>query len=992
MDFRLAFRALGFGSRTRPNTTQNTTANNSNIDPDDPDDMNSLFNRPTPAEASRGITRRFDDNLDPHESDDLASLYNASREGSLGMTRRFDNFSITNSGSRVNDRKPTAKTTSDLERLMLHGRHASLREGFGMSPSEDDFRLHSAILFETVNTGSGSSTASEIRYLPLVAKPPPPKPPPKPTPRVAGSFVARSRRRRFSDPGRATSPPPGEDRKWPLYVLPDTKRHIQHARACRSLSQTPTAKRAPPPASERGNNPSLPAGTVPEVSRTSWPPDVVPVELFEMITRTLSPKDIRNMRLVCKEFDSKSSPTLFKEVVVPFTAELYDMIEDDASARMNKGKGKGKARANGVPSNLSDFNSYEAHEDTIYCRKSSDRKEKHGLRVFQGFGPHMNKFGIRFEVTEYDLAMAPAKQNNHKQVDAYHGEYEWPPPGYPRFGRLARLESSADETPRMTAALATLINVREIGLSLDSGLGFLGGPDRSHHDMIFDRPLPVFDEGSTAQRPHTDGATQFWSSLRQSRDTFTSSTDFAQERLLTCILDNGRGGLPTVSTNDYDAKEYDDTTLWPTIKANGILGGTDLTTPIRGVFYTTNEKQKDEPANMHQISIPLSPFNLTEQQKQWILETGWAQSAFLDTYILALSDNPQVFHQVTKITISKISSGLLQKLDRSVFWSALPNAEDVTLLVSPDWRTVGKDDASDADLPMIAPSCTVNTFRGVVHRVSLLGHIKRLRIGYTDGGEYGKGMYGRNQNLMPAPITVTEQLLDEHPDVLSLDNIEDLTLVNCWLTPQMLKYLTNLPTFASASEKFLTLDSVSLTANTKLERADAFTIKLGVVVHEFREGSWPAIINDLAQLVQPKFPEPEIFDPRGMPTVVEQEPLPAPYKKFTFNSCGYTRLRTDVGVFDQSALNFDDGDDDDDARFLARQWFRRRGERIGPHMLISIDGFLGKIQPRMPKDEIKVLRVWGLEIGWPKGKGEEALYDGCVKGGEGRFSGCIQTT
>jgi hypothetical protein len=990
MDFRLAFRALGFGSRTRPSTTQNTTASNSNIDPDDPGDMSSLFNVPTPAEASRGMTRRFDDNLDSHESDDLGSPYNASREASLGMTRRFDNFSITNPGSRVDGQKPTAKTTSDLERLMSYGRHASLREGFGTNPSEDDFRLHSAILFETVNTGSGSSTASEIRYLPLVAKPPPPKPQPKPkpTPRVAGSFVARTRRRRFSDPGRATSPPPGEDRKWPLYVLPDTKHHIQHARACRSLSQTPITKRAPPPVSERGNNSSLPAGTVPKASRTSWPPGVVPVELFEMITRTLSPKDIRNMRLVCKEFDSKSSPTLFKEVVVPFTAELYDMIEDDASARMNKGKGK--ARVNDVSSDLSGFNSYEAHEDTIYCRKSGDRKEKHGLRVFQGFGPHMNKFGIRFEVTEYDLAMAPAKQSNHKQVDAYHGEYEWPPAGYPRFGRLARLESSADETPRMTAALATLVNVREIGLSIDSGLGFLGGPDRSHHDMVFDRPLPVFDEGSTAQRPHTDGATQFWSSLRQSRDTFTPSTDFAQERLLTCILDNGRGGLPTVSTNDYDAKEYDDTTLWPTIKANGILGGTDLTTPIRGVFYTTNEKKNDEPAKMHQISIPLSPVNLTEQQKQWILETGWAQSAFLDTYILALSDNPQVFHQVTKITISKISSGLLSKLDHSVFWSALPNAENVTLLVSPDWRTVGKDDASDADLPMILPSHTVSTFRGVVHRVSLLGHIKRLRVGYTDGGEYGKGLYGRNQNLMPAPIIVTEQLLDEHPDVLSLDNIEDLTLVNCWLTPQMLKYLTNLPTFASAREKFLTLDSVSLTANTKYEREDAFTIKLDGTVHEFREGSWPAIINDLAQLVQPKVPEPEIFDPRGDPTIVEQGPLPAPYKKFTFNSCGYTLLGAGIGAFDQSGLGSDD-DDDNDLRSNNWHWFHRRRERIGIHMLASADAFLGKILPCMPKAEIKVLGVWGLEIGWPKGKGEEVVYDGCARGGQGRFSGCIQT-
>jgi hypothetical protein len=60
-------------------------------------------------------------------------------------------------------------------------------------------------------------------------------------------------------------------------------------------------------------------------------------------------------------------------------------------------------------------------------------------------------------------------------------------------------------------------------------------------------------------------------------------------------------------------------------------------------------------------------------------------------------------------------------------------------------------------------------------------------------------------------------------------------------------------------------------------------------------------------------------------------------------------------------------------------------------MLNSDDGFLGRILPRMPVAENTVLKGWGLQIGWPKGQGDEATYDGCVKGGEGRFSGCIQT-
>jgi len=936
-----------------------------------------------PRTQSSGIpdptTSTFDEPDKPDEPDPRIAIQNAldpiPGEASPGITRRFDGFSITNNRHRLDVPKPAVNTTNELEALMMEGLHVRLRDGLVTNPSQKFFRLHSAILFETVDCGSGSSTESEMRYLPLVTTPvaaPPLKAPlfARPLDALGG----RWRRRRYSSPrsGSSASLPLIEDvieeRSWPLEVTPGARRYIHDARARRSLVQTSTSNRALAPVSVRGRGSTLPPGPVSTVSRTPWPSGVVPVELFEMITRTLSPRDIRNMRLVCKEFDSKSSPTLFKEVVVPFTAGLYDMIEDDASARMSKDK--------------AGASSYEPHEDSIYYRNLSDgKKGKHGLKVFQGFGPHMNKFGIRFEVTEHDLSKAPAKQVSTKHVEAYHGGYAWPPPGYSRFSRLAKLESSADETPRMTAALATLVNVREIGLSLDSGLGFLGGPDRSDYDMVFARPLPVFDEGSTAQRPHADGATQFWSSLRQSRQSFASDTNFAEEGILACFFNDDSSELPTVSDNAFD-----DSAFWPTVKAYGILGSTKLNAPVRGILYTARYSVSEDSEQSRHVP-PISPRNLTDEQKQWILETGWAQSAFLDTYILALTDNTQVFHQVTKITISKMSSGLLSKLNHSVFWDALPNAENVTLLVSPDWRTVGKDDAGDATLPEIDPSCAIDVFRGVVHRVSLLGKIKRLRFGYTDGGEYGKGMCGRNNNLMPAPITAKGQLLAEHPDVLSLDHIEDLTLVNCWITPQMLKYLTTLPTFASATDKFLTFDSVSLTANTKYERTDAFGINIDGTVHTFREGCWPTIINDLAKLVQLTIPESDIRDPHENPTALEQDFNAAPYRKITLNSCGYTCLATPAGVFDQTGLQLTDP-----ATGLSPSMvFRFRTKQLISQMLTSNDTFLGRILTSMPTSEVAVLKLWGLQIGWPEGQGEAAKFDGLLEGGAGRFSGCLQT-
>jgi hypothetical protein len=891
------------------------------------------------------------------------------------------------------DAKPNVKTLHDLARLLEDAPHFSFREG-----TATDFNtsyIGSAFLFEASKIDSGPSSATRVRYLPLVNKgakttPQPASPTvatPLPPPRRQPYGVRYPRPMPFmSSPSEAQTQmstiPLAKDRQ--LDISPDAKRYIDRARAQRSLSGVVTSNSIPTSNTVPDHHLSLTSNAIPTLAG-QWPAGRIPVELFETITETLSPRDIRNMRLVCKEFEDKTSGVLFKAVVVPFTAELYDMIEDDVSARLSSQSKPGSIRQTDAQTRLPRMPDLQRGSgDTMCYRKTSDTSTKHGLRVFEGFGPHMSKFGIRLEVTEADLSMANLKSSNVKYVEAYHGGYCWPPPGYARFSNLAGLEKVADETPRMTAALAKLENVREIGLSLDSGLGFLGGPDRSHHDMIFDRSAAVFEESDLTQRPTSKGLENLWSYLRQSHSSFTNGVRLSQEKLASCILtwsSNESVQLPTVAS----ATEYDDSTLWPYFETDGILTGVDLSRPLIGVIYTSSE---DSDANRASLA-PLSPANLTSEQNRWILETGWAQSAFLDTYILALGDNPQVFQQITKVTISKISSGLLSKLDRDAFWEALPSVQDVTLLVSPDWRVVDKDEAGCAVTHSVAPSLAVSTLLAVTRRITALEEIKRLRIGYAQGGENAKGMFGRNNNLMPAPIAALDQLLRPDPDVLALDHLEDVTLVNCWISPQVLLKLASSQTMAAITGKALTLESVSMTASLKHELQSFLQVNIGVR-QQYRQGCWPWVIEDLRSFLQPVPKEPDPY------SLAPSEPQygPAPFKRITFASCGYVVLPNQAAM-DQSAI--ETGPTMVPAHFdiehtvHVSDWFKHRADLLRPHMQSSRDNMIGRIVPWMNHREIAVLRLWNMRVGLPSGKGQDAEHDGFPTRGTGRFWGYVQT-
>ncbi|KAK0335606.1 hypothetical protein LTR91_008230 [Friedmanniomyces endolithicus] len=545
-------------------------------------------------------------------------------------------------------------------------------------------------------------------------------------------------------------------------------------------------------------------------SHVIWPSDRVPAEMFDQITLYLARDDVKSMRLVNHEFERKVSRSLFHTAVVPFNTELYDMVGDEARTGFQRSEpepfGKGKARA------TPDFAMSHATKSSLHWRNAKEDDgdkiyRKHGLRVFQGFGPHIRRFGMSFEVSENQLLQLPIKKElDH--VDAYYGDYDWPPPHYTRFDRLAGLEHTADETSRMKSAFDKLEIVQELALSVDSGLGYMNGPDLSLHARVFRQPAAVFGSENVSDH-EVQAAVDFWAAMQQSQRSFTTQ-DVKEVSIAYRQLD-----ITPAELDGLEGTVFADTRRWSSIDAHRVLpdGASVSDTGRLGVLYT-NAEQLDILTSLG-IDAVVIPNDLRKEQKEWLLETEWAQRAFLESYMLAVIDNPSTFENVTCLNIARLSSGFLSTITQQQFWDALPSLQAVTLLVSPHWRSVGKDNAGQAETTIKNPSAAVTDLYNVLRsRLSRL-MLKKLNIGWVDGGEHAPGMLARNANILPAPIIQLEQSMAANAGngLLIFEHVEELTLTNCWMTPVVLEDLVR--RHAAFKLRKLVLSSVSLTAHPR---------------------------------------------------------------------------------------------------------------------------------------------------------------------------------
>ena len=466
----------------------------------------------------------------------------------------------------------------------------------------------------------------------------------------------------------------------------------------------------------------------------------------------------------------------------------------------------------------------------------------------------------------------PPRKGTLELHKSFWGDYVWPYPSYRRFEICAGLEQTADETGCMTIALSHLVNVTELALSVDSGLGYLSGPDISDRAQIFKEKTKVFGARYPVPDAESRDRAQAWKTIARkvsNRMRYLRIDPSAddQENLLryerqrsewrnslisnpaeATELSNGitswvmqyfeqdgpsstrfppaprslqrlRPALYSVqeaiessdTENDDQADGRDDRVMIMQLDLIDMFltPDEDLATPP--LIFEGVDLDKDS-GHESFATASLLPGNLTSAQKEWLLETEWAQRAFLSSYILAVMDNSVAFQNVRTFNLAKLSSRYLPLLDRHDLWAALPNLEVLTILVSPDWRDVTKQPAGSIATPSMKPSLASIQFLTLLkNQVAPIESIKSLTLGYIGGGEHATGLHARNRHVPPAPIGfMMKTRAGVGMNITDFPHVEHLSFINTWFTPDVLKALVD--TLKLQQLKTLHFDSVSLVA------------------------------------------------------------------------------------------------------------------------------------------------------------------------------------
>lgn len=449
-------------------------------------------------------------------------------------------------------------------------------------------------------------------------------------------------------------------------------------------------------------------------------------------------------------------------------------------------------------------------------------------------------------------------------------------------------------------------------------------------------------------------------------------------------------------------------------------------TETNGILLVRHTKL--DSGTRHAGAASLTPRNLQKGQKEWLLETRWAQDAFLSSYMLAISDNPGTFNKVQSLTLSRFSSRHLPKLSRLEFWAALPTLATFTLEVIADWRDIEKDPTGCAEDTLIEPSAAGASLYALLReRIASKQSIKTISFGWADGGEHAEGLHARNRNVLPAPIIDKDSTFSQSSDfanLLTLPHVDRLTLVNCWLTPNALRAFVS--AHRAENLKHITLESVSLTTHPKFNRQDvnnpghalnpggpnlhplamgnnalggnqaqagaaqqlmAFVPLLQQQHQHHLQYIQQAQVHLQIQQLQQHMQQLLQMQQQQLPT--HQTPagnregswpdaltnISADYVtsgnfalSLDFISCGYVHLRN--APFDQSVLENAALEQEDPSQLLFRRtlttFLESRLTSMGCSMMTSHDRLLATIVTALPPGEMDTLQTeWGLSAGWP---------------------------
>lgn len=729
-----------------------------------------------------------------------------------------------------------------------------------------------------------------------------------------------------------------------------------------------------------------------------WPSNRLPTEVFQIIAKLLDWEDVTNTRLVCREFEKKISEILFKTVVVPFRDEIYGMMIEGAK--------------NG-PSKLK-------HGQAV-TQKNPDSSTKlfhDGMKVFQAWGPHINHFAMAFEINEKQLASPPMKGRYEDHV-TFWGSYQWPHPQYRRFESCEALEKKADESRAMSLALSFLTKVTNLALSVNSGLGFINGPDISDRARLFHEPTEIFGKKFPASTLQAEAREVQWQAIRDKAYLKQSLKEIAPARACknhhwlalfdatsNCLSQESRRLLRQARPLIFEGVDIE------AQKENGIPG-----------YWSTSTSGKDDAAST--LNPDFKPAQLQASQLEWLLENEWAQRAFMSSFCMALSDNTQTFKNVKSLTFSMLSSRYLSLLDRDDVWKGLGNLATLKINVIADWRDISKLDSGFVVAPALNPSAACEQFYMLLlHRVAHLETVKTLEIGFIGGGEHQPGIFGRNKNVLPAPICNPVRMINSQrkteTKLVLFKQVEGLTFSNCWFSPNILKsFVQHMSTF---NLKDLVLNSVSLSAtdDNGIIRHQIYNWKqFGIhreaqgsprrddpllgnffgqrpadtpepnpdkldcwVNQHLRIGSWGEVINtvtpgpdlDMARYAF-HFYDREFFE--GLPTRPTTK-----LERIVFKSCGMVRL----------ALNSNPQEGVLNVAKTAPKSMENRARALQPFVMHTPDVMCGQIVPQLEPREVSILESgFGMTFGWGHDEAVlDAREDGQPLGGTGRFSGTVE--
>lgn len=655
--------------------------------------------------------------------------------------------------------------------------------------------------------------------------------------------------------------------------------------------------------------------------------DCFNADLWLSVTQYLSTRDVGNLRLVNTQICEALSSIQFRNVVINFDKPFFDN---------NDGGWNGKSTD--LPPNS----------------------------MFQKYGDNLNQFGIAFEYDMTGLSNAKAKVIEREE-NAWFGKFTWPTEQYPRFPELQKLEDLVDHNrPLLKEAFRYVTKASELGLCIDSGHGWLEGPDisdmalldrrASRGGKIFGktfRGVDVLDKlcrdeyFKWAQKNTINEAVKYVIQTRSPSKPATLTEIRALQNTVVREMDSFRfqheqhdfdpeshvGGAPgsitPVAGNPnalvhwaahfnpalhHPAAHYSRTTSgrqaakvkpsqWPLI-----FNGHNIAADMGG--HCAFVQNRTAPP----INACLRPCALTEAQAQWLMETVWAQRAFLSSYTTAIITNKTNFKNIHTLRISKLSSGLLPSLEQKEFWTSLPSLEKLQMLISPDWRQehVTGDRCHQTSM-LIPPHKAAQRFTEFLKLYVIpIESLHGLTIGYVGGGEHAVGIFARNQHVLPAPIVddPTGWLLhDEKPNhraaLTKFEHIRDLKFENCWFSPTMLDEF--MYQSRDTSLHSLTLDSVSLLTrhDPSLEQPLATGGSNLRCHHEPGEwiqeqipsgATWTQVLDNItpgATLLDLKY-DAGLIDEKLRPK--PPKPFRGHIQKINLRSCGYVKITLPKGM------------------------------------------------------------------------------------------------